>query len=76
MLPSLHVAVVEMDEETGSVRVLDYVPLGDCGVRISPDLVSGQVHGGLAQGTAQVLWEDLGYADDGQPMTGSLSTRA
>ncbi len=67
-----HVAVVEVDKETGAVRLLDYVSVDDCGVRISPMLVSGQVHGGLAQGIAQALWEDLRYSDDGQLMTGSL----
>jgi carbon-monoxide dehydrogenase large subunit len=67
-----HVAVVEVDKETGSVRLLDYVSVDDCGVRISPMLVRGQVHGGLAQGIAQALWEDLRYGDDGQLITGSL----
>jgi carbon-monoxide dehydrogenase large subunit len=67
-----HVAVVEVDRETGSVRVLDYVSVDDCGVRITPNLVRGQVHGGLAQGIAQALWEEVVYGDDGQLMTGSL----
>jgi carbon-monoxide dehydrogenase large subunit len=67
-----HVAVVEVDKDTGFVRVIDYVSVDDCGVRISPMLVSGQVHGGLAQGIAQALWEDLRYSDDGQLLTGSL----
>jgi carbon-monoxide dehydrogenase large subunit len=67
-----HVAVVEVDKETGFVKVLDYVSVDDCGVRISPMLVRGQVHGGLAQGIAQALWEDLVYSDDGQLVTGSL----
>jgi carbon-monoxide dehydrogenase large subunit len=67
-----HVAVVEVDKETGAVRLLDYVSVDDCGVRISPMLVSGQVHGGIAQGVAQALWEHLRYGDDGQLITGSL----
>jgi len=67
-----HVAVVEVDRETGRVRVRDYVSVDDCGVRISPMLVTGQVHGGLAQGIAQALLEELVYAPDGQLMTGSL----
>jgi carbon-monoxide dehydrogenase large subunit len=67
-----HVAVVEVDKETGAVRVLDYVSVDDCGVRISPMLVRGQVHGGLAQGIAQALWEEVVYSDDGQLTTGSL----
>jgi carbon-monoxide dehydrogenase large subunit len=67
-----HVAVVEVDRETGTVRVRDYVSVDDCGVRISPMLVRGQVHGGLAQGIAQALWEEVVYAEDGQLTTGSL----
>jgi len=61
-----------VDKETGWVKLLDYVSVDDCGVRISPMLVSGQVHGGIAQGVAQALWEDLRYGDDGQLITGSL----
>ena len=67
-----HIAVVEVDKETGHVDVRDYVSVDDCGVRISPNLVRGQVHGGLAQGIAQALWEDLKYGEDGQLMTSSL----
>src|SRR5882672_3297021 len=67
-----HVAVVEVDRETGSVRLREYVSVDDCGVRISPMLVAGQVHGGLAQGIAQSLWEELVYDEDGQLSTGSL----
>jgi carbon-monoxide dehydrogenase large subunit len=67
-----HVAVVEVDRETGAVRVLDYVSVDDCGVRVTPNLVRGQVHGGLAQGIAQALWEHVVYTDDGQLLTGSL----
>jgi aerobic carbon-monoxide dehydrogenase large subunit len=67
-----HVAVVEVDRDTGAVRLRDYVSVDDCGVRISPMLVAGQVHGGLAQGIAQALWEDLVYDGEGQLSTGSL----
>jgi len=67
-----HVAVVEVDRDSGAVRLRDYVSVDDCGVRISPTLVAGQVHGGLAQGIAQALWEELVYTDDGQLSTGSL----
>ena len=67
-----HVAVVEVDRDTGAVRLRDYVSVDDCGVRVSPTLVAGQVHGGLAQGIAQALWEDLVYDPDGQLSTGSL----
>jgi carbon-monoxide dehydrogenase large subunit len=67
-----HVAVVEVDRETGQVAMRDFVSVDDCGVRISPVLVAGQVHGGLAQGIAQALLEELVYGPDGQLVTGSL----
>ena len=67
-----HVAVVEIDRDTGQVAVRDFVSVDDCGVRISPVLVAGQVHGGLAQGIAQALLEELVYGSDGQLVTGSL----
>jgi carbon-monoxide dehydrogenase large subunit len=67
-----HVAVVEVDRDTGQVRLRDYVSVDDCGVRVSPTLVAGQVHGGLAQGIAQALWEDLVYDAEGQLSTGTL----
>ena len=67
-----HVAVVEVDRESGRVSVRDYVSVDDCGVRVSPLLVTGQVHGGLAQGIAQALLEELIYGADGQLVTGTL----
>src|SRR5262249_61864309 len=67
-----HVAVVEIDRDTGQVRVGDFGSVDDCGVRISPLLVAGQVHGGLAQGIAQALYEEMVYGADGQLITGSL----
>jgi carbon-monoxide dehydrogenase large subunit len=67
-----HVAVVEVDRETGAVRMRAYYSVDDCGKRITPNLVAGQVHGGLAQGIAQALLEELRYAGDGQLQTGSL----
>lgn len=67
-----HVAVVEVERETGQVTVRDFVSVDDCGVRVSPVLVAGQVHGGLAQGIAQALLEELVYGPDGQLVTGSL----
>ena len=67
-----HVAVVEVDRDTGRVDVRDYVSVDDCGVRISPLLVDGQVHGGIAQGVAQALLEEIVYDNDGQLVTGSL----
>jgi len=67
-----HVAVIELDSETGRVRVRDFVSVDDCGVRINPLIVAGQVHGGLAQGIAQALLEELVYGEDGQLVTGTL----
>ena len=67
-----HVAVVEIDRDTGHVTVRQYISVDDCGVRISPTLVAGQVHGGLAQGIAQALWEHAVHSADGQLVTGSL----
>src|SRR5713101_4132698 len=67
-----HIAVVEVDRETGRVTVRDFISVDDCGVRISPTLVAGQVHGGLAQGIAQALLEELVYGADGQLVTGTL----
>src|SRR6266566_389095 len=67
-----HVAVLELDTETGRVRVRDFVAVDDCGVRISPLIVAGQVHGGIAQGIAQALLEELVYDEDGQLATGTL----
>ena len=67
-----HVAVVEIDRDTGHVSVRNFISVDDCGVRISPMIVAGQVHGGLAQGIAQALFEEMIYGDDGQLVTGSL----
>jgi carbon-monoxide dehydrogenase large subunit len=67
-----HVAVVEIDRETGRVTLRSFVSVDDCGVRVSPLLVAGQVHGGLAQGIAQALLEEMVYGQDGQLVTGTL----
>jgi carbon-monoxide dehydrogenase large subunit len=66
------VVVVEVDPDTGEVKVVSYVTVDDCGRVISPLLVDGQVHGGLAQGIGQALWEEIVYDEDGQLITGSL----
>jgi aerobic carbon-monoxide dehydrogenase large subunit len=60
-----HVAVVEVDEETGGVSLLDYAAVDDCGIQINPMIVEGQIHGGIVQGAAQALWEEAVYDDDG-----------
>jgi carbon-monoxide dehydrogenase large subunit len=67
-----HVAVVEIERETGRVRMRDIFTVDDCGPRISPTLAEGQVHGGLAQGVAQALLEEIVYDENGQLLTGSL----
>ncbi len=67
-----HLAVVEVDADTGDVRVAKYYTVDDCGPRISPTLVAGQVHGGLAQGIGQALYEEVVYSDNGQILSGSL----
>lgn len=67
-----HVAVVEVEVETGVVRIRDYVSVDDCGPRVSPVIVAGQVHGGLAQGIAQALLEEVVYDGNGQLLSGSL----
>jgi carbon-monoxide dehydrogenase large subunit len=67
-----HVAIVEVDRETGRIELRQYVSVDDCGTRVSPLLVDGQVHGGIAQGVAQSLLEEVVYDRDGQLVTGSL----
>ena len=60
-----HVAVVEVDEETGMVELIDYAAVDDCGNQVNPMIVEGQVHGGIVQGAAQALWEEAVYDDAG-----------
>jgi len=67
-----HVAVVEVDTETGNVRLLRHVAVDDCGRILNPLLVRGQQHGGIAQGAAQALYEWVQYDDDGNPLTANL----
>ena len=67
-----HVAVVEVDTETGRTRLIRHVAVDDCGRVLNPLLVEGQVHGGLAQGIAQALYEEVLYDEDGNPLTGTL----
>ncbi|HEX3630566.1 MAG TPA: molybdopterin cofactor-binding domain-containing protein [Candidatus Dormibacteraeota bacterium] len=68
-----HIAVVEVDGDTGAVRVLRYVAVDDCGTRINPMVVDGQLHGGIAQGIGQALFEEAVYDEAGQLRTGSLT---
>jgi aerobic carbon-monoxide dehydrogenase large subunit len=67
-----HVAVVEVDTETGEVELMRHIAVDDCGRILNPLIVSGQQHGGIAQGVAQALYEGVVYDDDGNPLTGNL----
>ncbi len=67
-----HVAVVEVDAETGEVTLKRYVAVDDCGRIINPMIVEGQIHGGLVQGIGQALWEGAVYDENGQLLTGSF----
>jgi len=60
-----HVAVVEVDEGTGGVKLIGYFAVDDCGNQVNPLIVQGQVHGGIVQGAAQALFEEAAYDDDG-----------
>ncbi|HKF90063.1 MAG TPA: molybdopterin cofactor-binding domain-containing protein [Acidimicrobiia bacterium] len=67
-----HVAVVEVDEDTGLVRLVRYAAVDDCGNQINPLIVEGQVQGGVVQGVAQALFEEAVYDDNGQLLTSTL----
>ena len=69
----VHLAVVEVDTETGLVRPVRHVAVDDCGRVLNPLLVTGQQHGGIAQGLGQALWEAVAYDDDGNPLTATLA---
>jgi carbon-monoxide dehydrogenase large subunit len=67
-----HLAMVEIDEATGVVDLVRFIAVDDCGNRINPMIVEGQIHGGLAQGIGQALWEEAVYDDQGQLLSGSM----
>jgi carbon-monoxide dehydrogenase large subunit len=67
-----HIAVVEIDTETGRVELLRHIAVDDCGRVLNPLLVAGQQHGGIAQGVAQALFEEVRYDADANPITGNL----
>ena len=71
-----HIAVVEVDADTGYVKVVRYVAVDDFGNVINPMIVDGQLHGGIAQGISQALWEHGAYDSNGQLLTGSMMTYA
>jgi carbon-monoxide dehydrogenase large subunit len=68
-----HIAVVEVDTETGGVDLQRYVAVDDCGVQVNPMIVNGQVHGGVVQGIAQALFEEAVYDEDGNLRTATLA---
>ncbi len=67
-----HVAVVEIDTESGAIDLQRFISVDDCGNIINPLIVEGQIHGGLAQGIAQALYEEAVYDENGQLLSGSL----
>jgi carbon-monoxide dehydrogenase large subunit len=68
-----HAVEVEVDSETGAVRILRYVAIQDCGRRVNPAIVEGQVHGGIAHGIGNAVFEWMGYDSAGQPVTTSFA---
>ena len=68
-----HMCVVEVDTETGAVKILKYIAVDDCGNQINPLIVEGQVHGGVVQGIAQALFEEAVYDEDGNLKSSNLS---
>ena len=67
-----HLAVVEVDRETGEIELMRYIAVDDCGNQINPMIVAGQIHGGVAQGIGQALWEGAVYDEAGQLVNGTL----
>jgi len=67
-----HIAIVEVDQETGLVELVRYVAVDDVGMKINPMIVDGQIHGGIAQGVGQALWEGAVYDANGQLLSGSM----
>jgi aerobic carbon-monoxide dehydrogenase large subunit len=67
-----HIAVVQVDIETGEVKLERYIAVDDCGKVINPMIVEGQIHGGIVQGIGQALWEGAVYDDQGQLLSGSM----
>jgi carbon-monoxide dehydrogenase large subunit len=68
-----HVAVVEVDTETGLARLVRYAAVDDCGNQVNPLIVEGQLHGGIVQGVAQALYEEAVYDADGNPRNVTLA---
>ncbi|RXZ33799.1 xanthine dehydrogenase family protein molybdopterin-binding subunit [Oxalobacteraceae bacterium CAVE-383] len=66
---AFHVCEVEVDIDTGAVKILRYIAIQDCGKLINPQIAEGQIHGSVAHGIGNALFEWMGYDDDGQPLT-------
>ncbi|MFT7647402.1 MAG: carbon-monoxide dehydrogenase large subunit [Candidatus Poriferisodalaceae bacterium] len=64
-----HVSVVEVDTETGDIDIVRHIACDDCGIMVNPLLVAGQVHGGIAQGISQAMWEETLYDEYGNPQS-------
>jgi aerobic carbon-monoxide dehydrogenase large subunit len=71
-----HICVVEVDTETGMTTVRRFVAVDDCGRIVNPQIVDGQLHGGIAQGIAQALYEHATFDEDGQPTAATLADYA
>jgi aerobic carbon-monoxide dehydrogenase large subunit len=71
-----HIVVTEVDRDTGAIEIKRYVAVDDCGKILNPLIVDGQVHGGVAQGLGQALWEEAVYDDNGQLLSGELTDYA
>jgi carbon-monoxide dehydrogenase large subunit len=71
-----HIAVVEVDIETGMASLVRHITVDDSGKIANPLLAEGQIHGGIAQGVAQALYEEMAYDEDGNCLTGSLTSYA
>jgi aerobic carbon-monoxide dehydrogenase large subunit len=71
-----HIAVVEVDRETGQVRMLRHVAVDDCGTVIAPLIVEGQQHGGIAAGIGQALYEEIRFDDEANPVTSNFAEYA
>ena len=65
----VHVAAVEVDKETGKIKILDYLVTEDVGRKINPMIIEGQMAGGLAQGIGGAMLEEFVYNEDGQPLS-------
>lgn len=71
-----HIAVVDVDTETGQVRLMRHIAVDDCGTVLNPVIVEGQQHGGIASAVGQALYEEMRYDADGNPITGNFADYA